>query len=399
METTTTKERAPLLVDLSFLRRRSVLKRAGIVAFGFAVAAGAYLLLAPSWYATTIVLVPAKEERSGLASSLLGGGLGLAAGLDLMGGSADVGRIVAILQSDWVTDAVIEKFDLRNRYKQEYQVDARKAVWEHCFVEAKPKSGLVELTCEDKDPQFLPQMLTYFSEKGNEVFRRMSVGSASEQVRFLEARVAELRTQADEAAARMRAFQEKHSIVDLESQARALVSVLSELNSQQISKELELDYARTFSSGDEAGVRQLRSQLALVSGKLRELESPESAPALDVVKGSRRRATSGVLPVALDVPRLRAEYEKLFRDRKVTETMLVFALQNMEAARADQARDVSTFQAIATPPAPDKRARPRRLAVLLAAIISGFIGSLAFDWWKLAGGMALVFPGRSEPEA
>ena len=60
-------------------------------------------------------------------------------------------------------------------------------------------------------------MLTYFAEHGNQVFRRVSVSSATEEVRFLERRVVELRQSADETAARIRAFQEEHQIVDLDS--------------------------------------------------------------------------------------------------------------------------------------------------------------------------------------
>ena len=62
--------------------------------------------------------------------------------------------------------------------------------------------------------------------------------------------MAELRRQADEAAARMREFQEKHQIVDLDSQARAVVTSVAAVNAQRIAKQMELDYARTFSSAD-----------------------------------------------------------------------------------------------------------------------------------------------------
>ena len=72
------------------------------------------------------------------------------------------------------------------------------------------KPGLVRLSCEDKDPLLAKKMLEYFADYGNQVFRRVSVGSAAEQVHSAEKHVIELRAQTDESAAQMRAFQEKY---------------------------------------------------------------------------------------------------------------------------------------------------------------------------------------------
>jgi capsule polysaccharide export protein KpsE/RkpR len=170
-----------------------------------------------------------------------------------------------------VSDAVIEKFDLKQRYQERLMESAREALWRHCEVKILSKPGLVELSCEDKEPAFVQQMLSYFAEYGNRVFRRVGESSASEQVRFLERRVSELRTQAEESSTKMREFQELHEIVDLDSQAKAVVTAMATLESQRLSKQLELDYARTFSSADEATLQQYRSQLSVMEGKLRDL--------------------------------------------------------------------------------------------------------------------------------
>jgi capsule polysaccharide export protein KpsE/RkpR len=382
---------APPTIDLSFLQVPGAFKRVVTVTAVFALLGTVYALLAPRWYQSVLGVVPAKQQKGGL-SSLLGSDLGgLAAGLDVAsvgGGGADAQRIMAVLQSTAVSDAVIAKLDLKARYDEKYQESARDELWRHCEVKALAKPNLVTLTCEDKDPKFVQQMLEHFAEVGNEVFQRVNVSTAGEEVRTMEKRVAELRAQADEVASRMRAFQEKHQIVDLESQARALVSSVALLNSQRIAKQMELDYAQRFSAADESSSRQLRSQLSVVDEQLREMELPAgSLPGSPSAAPGAKRKGTGLFPAALEVPALRAEFEKLYRDRKVAEATLIFALDRLESARAAKARDVSTFVVLDPPTVPERRHRPKRLAWILGSLALGLVAGVGREWWR-SGQMA-----------
>jgi tyrosine-protein kinase Etk/Wzc len=395
--------------DLSFLRDRRVQRRIAVVAVGFAVVGLAAAQVMPRWYRSLLTIVPAGSAKTSSLTNLLGSDLGgMAAGLSPSGGSADATRIAAVLQSIAVSDAVVDKFDLQKRYSARYRESARDVLWEHCEVKALPKPNLVQLSCEDTDPKFVQAMVAFFADIGNQVFRRVSVSSASEEVRFLEKRAAELRLQADETAARMRAFQEQHRIVDLETQAKAVVSSVAALNTQRIAKSMELDYARGFSSSDEAFTRQLQSQLSLVDDKLRDLEEPrppsarakaaQGAQAAQGTQGAQgaqrdgRSASTGILPAALEVPKLRAEYEGLLRDRKVAEATLVYVLERLEGAKASEAREVSTFQVLDPPTVPTRKSRPSGVQWAAVAGFLGLVVAAAWEWRK-----ARVAPPASPP--
>jgi capsule polysaccharide export protein KpsE/RkpR len=386
-------DRRPQPLDLAFLRQRPVQLRIAAFTVAFAAAGVLYGLLAPRWYRSDVVLVPGRPPKGGGLGSLgglLGGDLaGLAGGFDsMLGGGAEPARIAAVLRSNAVSDAVIQKFDLKARYGEKYQETAREALWRHCGVRTLPKPNLVELSCEDRDPAFAQELLRYFAEHGNAVFRQVNASSATEEVKYLERRVAELSQQADATAARMREFQEKHQIVDLDTQAKAVVSSLAALHGQRISRQMELDYARSFASPEEASARQLQSQVAVVEETLRELEQP-GVPA----SGAKGRGGSGagLFPKALAVPQLRAEFEKLFRDRKVAEATLLFTMDRLEGARANEARDVSTFQVLDPPTLPTKKSRPSGLESTLLATLIGLVVGLAWEWWRSRrGGGAAV---------
>ncbi len=372
-------------IDLSFLRDRGVQRRIAMVTVVVALLSGIVGYLSPKWYQSTVTVVPARSQKGGGMLSLLGADLGaLAGGVDSsLGGGADAARIGAVLQGTAVTDAVIEKFDLRTRYRMKLLEDARDTLWTHCSVKTQPKPNLVQLSCEDKDPAFVRDMVAFFASYGNEVFRRVNFSSASEEARYLEKRVAELQQQADEAADRMREFQEKHKIVDLDSQARAVVSSVAALQTQRLGKQMELEYARSFSSPDEAGARQLESQLSIVDESLRDLETPREggrsrAARVDATENKR----STMFPAALTVPRLRAEYDKLYRDRKVAEATLVYTLDRLEGAKAAEARDVSTFVVLDPPTLPTRKFRPSGVKSALGGAITGLAAAIAFAGWR-----------------
>jgi hypothetical protein len=370
-------------IDLTFLSNTRVRRNLVLGALGGAVLGIAYWGVAPRWYRSTLTVVPSKVPGSGGIASLMGGELGgLASSVaGFSGGTADNARIAAVLESTAVTDEVITRFNLRRRYDQTTQEGTRDQVWRHCGVRTLPKPNLVQLSCEDRDPKFVQEMVGHFAEIGNKVFARVNVGSASEEVRYLERRVNDLRRQADEAAIRVREFQETHQIVDLDSQARAVVSSVAGLNAQRISKQMELDYARTFASEDEAGTRQLESQLSVVDLKLQDLEESRGG-ARTGGKTSSRKGSAGLFPAALAVPKLRADYEKLYRDRKVAEASLVFALDRLEGAKASEARDVSTFQVLDPPTLPTRKSRPKGTESAVLGALLGCAVAVAIEWLR-----------------
>jgi LPS O-antigen subunit length determinant protein (WzzB/FepE family) len=165
------------------------------------------------------------------------------------------------------------------------------------------------------------------------------------------------------------------------------------LNDQRIAKRMELEYTRSFATGDEASARQLASQLSVVDEQLRDLEETRASPGPAAPRGTGpARGGKGMFPAVVAVPKLRADLEKLHRDRRVAEATLVFALERLESARASEARDVSTFQALDPPTLPTQSARPRKLEVLLGWAVVGLVGAVAFEWYR-----SLARSRRGEP--
>ena len=334
--------------------------------------AGAYALLSPSWYTARISVVSLKRSATPAIPGL--------AELRELGGSlpgvpsSDAERIAAVLSSESVANAVIDKFDLKKRYGKTHIENARKELWQHCAIRVIQKGELVALTCEDKDPAAAQAMVAFFGEHGNAVFRRVDAGSAGEEVHFLEGRLAEIQKEAREAQQRLRSFEEANRIVDLESQAKAVVSNIAAIRAQRVAKELELSYAKGFASREESSSVQLRHMLSVLEAKERALEGGTSRDQTSD-GGSAPLTAPELLPPAMAVPSLRAQLEELHLDRKFYETAELMTMQRLETAKANQAREISTFQILDAPTLPTYPSRPR---ILMVGLVIGLVAGAAW---------------------
>lgn len=333
-----------------------------LAAIGAAIAA-AHALTSPNWYRARISVVPLQSSPDGGAQATR-----LPVVVDAVSAAAQ--RIQAVLSSTSVADEVIEKFKLEQRYGVSNRDAARAELWQHCDVSIDRRSGIVALSCEDREPRVAMEMTAYFGEVGNRVFGRVSASTAGEERKFLEAQVAKTRHDVDEASRKLHAFQRTQKIIDLPEQSKAVISAMAALKGEILSKQLELSYQSTFAAESESSVKQLRRQIRILTRKLRQLETGNT------------HEPSDFFPAATNVHDMRFQLEQLVREQKIQETLFFVLTQRYETAKVDEARDTSTFQILDHPTLPANPWRPQRMRT---ALIGGFIGAaVACVWIVLA---------------
>jgi tyrosine-protein kinase Etk/Wzc len=350
-------------LDLVVLLVRRWLVLAICALLGAAAGFG-YGLLAPQWFEARLTVVASQHSTNpalGMLANL--------PGADALGvsGSTDVQRIQAVLESTSVLDEVIAKFTLGERYGTAHIEQTRQELAKHCSTGVDRKSGVVSLSCEDKEPEQAMAMATFFGEVGNRVFGRISASSAREERRFLETQVQSARKDVDLSSQKLREFQETHRVVDLGEQSKAVISAMAVVEGQLVSKQLELSYLERFSSRTEVNVVQFEQQIAIMKAKLAELEDSQRPHA-----GSAAPDPGGkFFPDAMRVPELRFQLEQLLREQKIQETVFFLLMQRYETAKVDEARDTSTFQILDNPTLPTYKSRPKRGQSLLLGVACG----------------------------
>lgn len=360
-------------------------------AFGL-VGGIAYAFLMPKWYTADLSVVPSVSSKG----PSLGGLSGAAAALtelpiDL--GGSDVDRIAAIFHSSSVTDAVIAKYNLKDRYNVRYREDAREELWKHCSTKIEKKPNVVTLSCEDKSPQQAQAIVAFFADYANQVALRVATSSAREERKFLEKRVSQAKADLDKASRELRDFQEANKIVSLPEQAKAVVASMATIRAEILEKQLQLSFVDGFTSTDESTSGQLRRQVGLLQGKLKTLEEDKSAANRSALNAhtpgspaaSKPRNTGGIFPPAMNVPKLQYELEYLLREQKIQETLLMLLTQRYEIARVNEARDTSTIQVLDYPVIPTKKSRPRRIVCILLGCLAGLaigVAPLLMKRWR-----------------
>jgi capsule polysaccharide export protein KpsE/RkpR len=342
-------------------------------------AAIVYSFVAQEWYEARLTVVPSTPSRD---SAMLAFASKLP-GVDPV--STDSKRIEAVLASVSVTDAVIDRFNLVDRYSARFRENARRALWDHCSTSVDKKSGLVTLTCEDTDPSFVQKMTSYFGEVGNRVFARVSASSAKEEARFLEQQVTNARKEVDEASRRLREFQEKNRIIDLPEQSKAVISAMASLKGELLSKQLEHSYVRSFSASTEPRVAQLSKQIEILESQLRALEAQHDNTKNDASSASTG-SDSNFFPEAMSVPELRFELEQLLREQAIKQTVYALMTERFETAKVDAARETSTFQVLDYPTLPTMRSRPVRRKLAMLGVLGGLLLGATWIalpvWWR-----------------
>lgn len=338
----------------------------------------AYTLIAPAWYEARLSVLPAQDGENGKLAKVAA--LGAAAGLS-PSVSNDVQKIHAVMTSLSVADAVITKFELQARYGASSLEQARKRLQEHCNTVLELKAGIVTLTCEDRDPVIAREITAYFGQVGNDVFARITVSTARGERRFLEEMVAKTRDDVDRSSNALREFQERHHVLDLPAQSKAVISAMAALEGDLISKRVQLSYLRGFASDSEPRVRQLADQSAIEERELRRLESSKPDGA-----GEGSAESAQFFPEALRVPGLRFELERLLRAQKIDETVYSLLTERLAMARVDEARDTAAFQILDAPTIPTISSRPRRARVAGIGAVAGLAAGVAFligpIWWR-----------------
>ena len=336
-----------------------------------------YGLLAPKWYQASVAVVPAatpKGGMTGVASAISAVDLPI----DLGVGGTDVERVGAIFKSTSLTDAVIAKFHLIDRYDERYIEDTRESLQKHCSIKIDKKPGVVTVTCEDRSPTVARDMVGYFAQYGNEVALRISASSAAEERRFLEKRVEQARNDLDKACRDLRDFQQQNGVISLPEQAKAVVESIATMRAEMISKQTQLAYVNSFSASGEAISGQLSAQVGILKTRLKSLEGPGkvAASAASVPTGSRN--SPELFPPAMNIPPLQYQLGQVLREQKMQEVLVTLLTQRYEIARMNEARDTSNFQILDNPVLPTKKSRPKVLMSAGTGMLLGVV--LGFVW-------------------
>ena len=349
----------------------------------FAVGAILVSLLLPPRYTATVTLLPPQQASS--MGAALASQLGNLGGMAAMAGSSlglknPNDMFVAMFKSRTVEDAMVQHFGLMQEYHAKFSSDACKAFEKHATVDGSGKDGLIRISVEDRDPRHASDMANGYVDQFRLQSQRLAITEASQRRLFFEQQLEQAKDNLANAEEAMKQTEQKTGVIQLDSQARALIESAASLRAQVAEKEVQIQGMRTYATGENSQVAQAQQELDSMRAQLAKLG------------GSEDSASGGLIVPKGQVPEAGLEYVRKLRDVKYNETIFDILARQFEVAKLDEAKQGALIQVVDPAVPPDKRSFPKRGLIVIGAILAGLLTGIC---------IALVLSGishlKSEP--
>ncbi len=348
------------------------------------IASTVLAFLVPSHYKSAVRFVPGENSTTsaggsmmGLLSKALGGenssmGFGLDAA-SLLGAKTPGAFYVEVLKSRTVQDRLINRFDLRARYRKSTYFEARKKLASFTDVEEDKKSGVITLTVTDYEPKMAAQMANAYVDELNRLAVDLNTSSAHRERQFLDERLATAKQDLAKASASLSQFTSKNSMVDPQNEGRALMDAAARMQGELIANETELKGLQQIYSDDNVRVRTLKARMAELQSQLKKLVGQNNDAASQDTVG-----WSAPYPSMHTLPGLGSRYAELYREAKIQEAVYAFVTQQFEMAKIQEAKELPIVRVMDAGVAPEKRSSPTRSLIVGGSVFGAFL--LACLW-------------------
>jgi uncharacterized protein involved in exopolysaccharide biosynthesis len=333
-----------------------------------ALLAAVYSLLVTPIYTAQTRILPPQSGQSTIASMMAGqaviGATG-ASGLAALGLKNPADLYVGILQGNSISDAIIERFELRKKYHADFIEDARLGLEKRSRITATRES-IITIEVDDPDPGTAARMANAFVEELQRLTQRVAITEAGQRRLFFEKRLEEAKNGLAQAETAMQKTQERTGVLKLDDQGKAIIELISGLRAELARKEVEVSSLQTFATADNPDYIRAQRQLDQLREQLRRMEK----------SGATRG--SGVFVPTAKLPEAGVEYLRALREVKYAETMFDVLAKQYELAKLDEGRESSLVQIIDPALPPERRSWPRRTLMVIVAVMLGVLLALGY---------------------
>lgn len=326
------------------------------------------LLLPKRYTATVSILTP--QQNSSLSAQLAAqfGSLGGVAGLT-SGGAGSLLRnpndiYVGMLRSRTIEDAMVQHFGLMQEYHANYLSDARRAFEGQSTIDGSGKDLLIHISVEDGDPRRAAELANGYVEQFREQSQNLAITEAQRRRAFFESQLKQANQDLGDAEEALKETEQKTGVIQLDSQAKALIESAAELRAQITTKEMQIQGMQTYANGENASLNEAEQELASLRAQLAKL-------------GGNAGNSDGIIVPKGQMTEASLEYVRKVRDVKYYETIFEALERQFELAKLDEAREGALIQVVDPAVPPDKRSSPKRGEIVLIATAAGiFVGML-----------------------
>lgn len=311
------------------------------------LALGISFFIPPSFTANTAFLP--QQQASAAASMLqsLGAIGGIACAAAEIKNLAD--QYVAFLQSRAVQDALIKRFDLQERYQQDFQESTRKTLAGMSKISAR-KDGLITIAVEEEDPQIAADIANAYVDELSQLLSRLAVTEAQQRRVFFEKQLQQ--TKAKLVAAQQTLAASGVSVAELNISPDVALEGPARLRAEVTAQEVKLASMRSYLTENAPAFKQAMSTLTALKKQLSLAEK---------VQNPSERSQDN-------------DYINNYREYKYQETLFELFTKQFELAKIDEGRESPVIQVVDVAQVPELKSKPKKaLIAVMATLLTGFM--------------------------
>jgi len=332
-------------------------------------------VLPKKYQATARLMPPDNQSSAGMAMLAAMAGKGSALGMqaaDMLGIKNTGALFVGILGSDTLQDRLVERCDLRRVYGVHYLQDARKILAANSDIAEDRQSGIITIKVTDHDPNRAADLGKAYVDELNRLSAELSTSAARRERIFIEGRLKSVKADLDDAAQQFSQYASKNAMVDVTSQAKAMVEAAATLQGQLIAAQSELQGLEQIYTDSNVRVRSLRARIGELQRQVEKLGGNSSPP-------STEGAAAGELyPSIRQLPLLGVRWTDLYRRAKIQETVFELLTQQFEMAKIQEAKEIPTVKTLDAAAVPEKKISPMRLLIMVIGALFSFCAASAW---------------------
>lgn len=327
-----------------------------------------------------IYLSTATIKSTGKGNSILSaleGGIPDLGGLDDLGvGSSKSAKELAgyeeILNSRRCLEELIVKFDLMNRLQHRFIEDALKDIRNNMMVLKQEKlSGVLSVGIFYKDPLLAKEMVEFLLYQLNKINIEMSVQTAKNNREFIEQRYVQAQEDLAKVEDSLKSFQMIYGVAP-DLQIKASAQSIFQMEAELKAEEVKLDVLKSILGADQPEVLTQEAKVNALKSKISQISTSSDLSEYIRLGNS---------------PIIATQYVRLMRDVEINTKILTFVLPLYEQAKIEEKRETPTIMILDKPYVAEKKAKPKRLTMVLVVTFISFIMFCALfvllEKWKM----------------
>lgn len=324
----------------------------GIFTFIVSVIAIVISLLLPKWYAGTAQVIRPQAQVLNISTIQM-------EAMSIFGvADAPTNRYLSILNSRQLKEKICKKYNLMEAYNQKWMDKTVKEFEEnHYKVELGDENQIV-ITIFDRDQERVADMTNYAVFLLDSINTHLATQYGRQEKTFIENQLQQVMDSLAIIETELLDYMEKKNVISVEDQLRSELEFASNLKYEILIKETELKI-----------MKQTNQNRLLIEAK--ELEINEMQQQYDKLF---KPGTEAFLDLS-EASGISVFMRKIDRRLNYLNEVLLFLGPLYEQAKITEAKEIPNFEVLDYAHRPDRKAKPKRAIIVIAAFMFALLSS------------------------